>query len=158
MSRAKKTLADVLSGHGDQNIRFDALRSLLSSVGFDERINGDHHVFTRDDVREIINIQPRRDGTAKPYQVKQVRGIITSYRPDAAMKYEVIIYWSDDDAAFIAEVPELAGCMADGPTKAEALANVERIAAEWVENGPRPGPRRARTARPADVRLTSCHH
>jgi predicted RNase H-like HicB family nuclease len=49
------------------------------------------------------------------------------------MKYEVIIYWSDADRAFIAEVPELAGCMADGPTKAKALLAVERVAKEWVE-------------------------
>lgn len=49
------------------------------------------------------------------------------------MKYEVIIYWSEDDAAFIAEVPELPGCMADGKTKPQALAAVERIAKEWIE-------------------------
>ncbi len=49
------------------------------------------------------------------------------------MKYEVIIYWSDEDSAFIAEVPELPGCMADGPTKAEALSAVERVAQEWIE-------------------------
>jgi predicted RNase H-like HicB family nuclease len=49
------------------------------------------------------------------------------------MKYEVIIYWSEADAAFIAEVPELPGCMADGPTKAKALTAVEKIAAEWIE-------------------------
>ena len=49
------------------------------------------------------------------------------------MKYEVIIYWSDEDGAFIAEVPELPGCMADGPTKAEALSAVERVAEEWIE-------------------------
>jgi predicted RNase H-like HicB family nuclease len=49
------------------------------------------------------------------------------------MKYEVIIYWSDGDNAFIAEVPELPGCMADGPTKAKALAAAERVAREWVE-------------------------
>lgn len=49
------------------------------------------------------------------------------------MKYEVIIYWSDEDQAFIAEVPELAGCMADGPTKAKALAAAERVAREWIE-------------------------
>jgi predicted RNase H-like HicB family nuclease len=48
-------------------------------------------------------------------------------------KYEVIIYWSDDDKAFIAEVPELAGCMADGDTYQEALANVEVIVQEWIE-------------------------
>ena len=49
------------------------------------------------------------------------------------MKYEVIIYWSEDDQAFIAEVPELPGCMADGPTKARALAAVEVIAKEWID-------------------------
>ena len=49
------------------------------------------------------------------------------------MKYEVIIYWSAADDAFLAEVPELPGCMADGPTKADALAAVESVAAAWLE-------------------------
>ena len=48
-------------------------------------------------------------------------------------KYEVIIYWSKDDQAFIAEVPELSGCAADGTTYQEALANVETIIQEWIE-------------------------
>ena len=48
-------------------------------------------------------------------------------------KYEVIIYWSDEDAAFLAEVPELPGCMADGATYQEALARAEVIIAEWIE-------------------------
>jgi predicted RNase H-like HicB family nuclease len=48
-------------------------------------------------------------------------------------KYEVVLYWSDEDEAFIAEVPELAGCAADGPTRQEALANVEIVIAEWLE-------------------------
>ena len=48
-------------------------------------------------------------------------------------KYEVILYWSSEDDAFIAEVPELAGCTADGATRQEALANVEVIIAEWME-------------------------
>ena len=47
-------------------------------------------------------------------------------------KYEVIIYWSKDDQAFIAEVPELPGCAADGATYQEALANVETIIEEWI--------------------------
>lgn len=48
-------------------------------------------------------------------------------------KYEIIIYWSDEDEAFIAEVPELPGCMADGKTHQDALSNVEIIIQEWIE-------------------------
>jgi len=49
------------------------------------------------------------------------------------IKYEVILYWSEEDQAFIAEVPELPGCMADGTSYQEALSNVEVIAKEWIE-------------------------
>ena len=49
------------------------------------------------------------------------------------MKYEVIIYWSAEDKAFISEVPELPGFASDGPTKAKALAAAERVAKEWIE-------------------------
>ena len=48
-------------------------------------------------------------------------------------KYEIIIYWSEDDQSFLAEVPELPGCIADGQTHKEALANVEVIIKEWIE-------------------------
>ena len=48
-------------------------------------------------------------------------------------KYERIIYWSEQDQKFIVEVPELAGCMADGETAAEALENVETVISEWIE-------------------------
>ncbi len=48
-------------------------------------------------------------------------------------KYEVILYWSEDDKAFIAEVPELPGCVADGETYREALSNVERVIQDWIE-------------------------
>jgi predicted RNase H-like HicB family nuclease len=49
------------------------------------------------------------------------------------IRYEVIFYWSEEDEAFVAEVPELAGCMADGETYQEALANVEIVTQEWIE-------------------------
>jgi predicted RNase H-like HicB family nuclease len=48
-------------------------------------------------------------------------------------RYEMIIYWSEEDRAFIAEVPELPGCMADGSTYQEAVANAEVIINEWIE-------------------------
>ena len=49
------------------------------------------------------------------------------------VKYELIIYWSEKDEAFIVDVPELSGCMADGKTYREAVANAERVIEEWVE-------------------------
>lgn len=49
------------------------------------------------------------------------------------MKYEIVIYWSEADRAFVAEVPELPGCAADGETYAEALENAQMIMQEWIE-------------------------
>ena len=49
------------------------------------------------------------------------------------MKYEVILYWSQEDDRFIAEMPELPGCMADGETPEDALVNVQIVAGEWIE-------------------------
>lgn len=54
-------------------------------------------------------------------------------------KYEIIIYWSETDNAYIAEVPELAGCMADGKDYAEAIQNVEVVISEWLETARRLG-------------------
>jgi predicted RNase H-like HicB family nuclease len=48
-------------------------------------------------------------------------------------KYEIIVYWSEEDGLFIAEVPELAGCMADGTTYEEAICNAEVVISEWIE-------------------------
>lgn len=78
MSHARKTLAQVLDGTRDASVRFDALRALVLVLGFAERTNGSHHVFTKSGVRDILNLQ--RDGrNAKPYQVRQVRRVIGTY-------------------------------------------------------------------------------
>jgi len=62
----------------DGNVPFDALCTLLKRLGFEERIKGDHHIFTKNGVEEILNLQPN-DGKGKPYQVKQVRDVILKY-------------------------------------------------------------------------------
>ncbi len=74
-----KTLARVLRGTADANIRFEELCQLLNRLGFAERVRGDHHIFTRDGVEEILNLQPR-GSLSKAYQVKQVRDVIIRYR------------------------------------------------------------------------------
>ena len=79
MSRHDKFRHTLLGGQADANIDFADLRSLLLRLGFSERVSGDHFIFTRDGVAEIINIQPLSGGKAKPYQVRQVRVLIIRY-------------------------------------------------------------------------------
>lgn len=80
MGETEKLLVKILRGTSDTNIPFDGLCRLLEKLGFDERIKGSHHIFSKADVEEILNLQPREGGKAKPYQVKQVRGVILKYR------------------------------------------------------------------------------
>ena len=75
----KQILLQVLQGNADANIRFEDLRSLLKAIGFAERIKGSHHIYTKPEVAEILNLQPR-GSFAKPYQVKQVRNAIVRYK------------------------------------------------------------------------------
>lgn len=79
MSKVGKTLAQVLRGSSDANIAFSDLRALLKSLGFSERIRGDHFIFTMDGVEEILNLQPIA-AKAKAYQVKQVRMLILKHK------------------------------------------------------------------------------
>jgi predicted RNA binding protein YcfA (HicA-like mRNA interferase family) len=81
MSRAKKLITIILEGRSDANIRFDGLCLMLERAGFTRRSGrGSHTIFYREGINEIINIQPRGDGTAKPYQVKQIRDLVVKYR------------------------------------------------------------------------------
>jgi predicted RNA binding protein YcfA (HicA-like mRNA interferase family) len=79
MSKYEKLYEHIIMRRSDANVPFDSLCILLKRLGFDERIKGDHHIFTREDVEEILNIQPK-EGKGKPYQVKQVRDIILKYQ------------------------------------------------------------------------------
>lgn len=79
MSRHDKLLLRILRGASDSNISFAGLCQLLHHLGFEERIRGDHHIFTKDGVEEILNLQPKH-ARAKTYQVKQVRNVILKYR------------------------------------------------------------------------------
>ena len=79
MSKINKILLKVLSGSSDSNISFDDLRSILNHLGFDERIKSSHHIYSKENIDEIINLQPS-GSKAKSYQVKQVRNIILKYR------------------------------------------------------------------------------
>jgi predicted RNA binding protein YcfA (HicA-like mRNA interferase family) len=75
----ESVLVRVLKGTSDAGIRFHDLCTLLRRLGFTERVKGSHHIFTRDGIDEILNVQPT--GTmAKPYQIKQVRRVLVQYR------------------------------------------------------------------------------
>jgi len=79
MSKQEKILRKILRCTSDTNISFEDLRKVLLSFGFAERIRGSHHIFSRGDIIEIINLQPKQ-GKAKSYQVKQVRQLILKYK------------------------------------------------------------------------------
>ena len=78
MGSDKKLLEKMLSGVSDASLSFNHIAHLLMRIGFKERLKGDHHIFYKDGIEEIINIQPK-SGKAKPYQVKQIRNIILKY-------------------------------------------------------------------------------
>lgn len=79
MGKYQKLLIKILSGSSDANVDFEQLRRLLILFGFAERIKGSHHIFTKEDVEEILNIQENQ-AKAKPYQVKQVRNLILKHQ------------------------------------------------------------------------------
>jgi predicted RNA binding protein YcfA (HicA-like mRNA interferase family) len=78
MGKHGKLLWRILRGTSDANIDFGDLCSLLETLGFEERMKGSHHIFRREGVRVLVNLQ--RDGKkAKPYQVRQVRNVLVKY-------------------------------------------------------------------------------
>jgi hypothetical protein len=79
VAKYDKLLERILRGASDANIVFEDVRHLLKRLGFAERIRGDHYIFSKDGVAEILNLQPK-GRQAKPYQVKQIRRIVVHYR------------------------------------------------------------------------------
>ncbi len=79
MGRHERLLRSILRGRSDANIRFTDLRALLFHLGFSERIRGSHHLFDKDGIMEILNLQSK-GGQAKPYQMRQVRHLILKYK------------------------------------------------------------------------------
>ncbi len=79
MSRYERLLERILHGRSDANFRFADLRALMFHLGFSERIRGSHHLFDKEGIVEIVNLQSR-GGQAKPYQVRQVRQLILKYK------------------------------------------------------------------------------
>jgi len=79
LTQKRKILDKILSGTSDSNIQFNKLCSLLEELGFSQRIRGDHFIFYKYGVEEIINIQGLKNGKAKAYQVKQIRNLILKY-------------------------------------------------------------------------------
>ncbi|MBS1790554.1 MAG: type II toxin-antitoxin system HicA family toxin [Acidobacteria bacterium] len=88
MGRRDKLLDKILRGTSDANINFNDLCHLLKALSFVERIRGDHHIFSRVGIEEILNLQPK-GAQAKAYQVKQVRTVI--------LKYEIADEVSEDN-------------------------------------------------------------
>jgi len=79
MGKYDKLFVTILSGRSDHSIRFTELNHLLLAMGFNQRIKGDHHIFYKQDIDEILNLQPK-GSQAKAYQVRQVRNVILKYR------------------------------------------------------------------------------
>jgi len=80
VSKFEKLLFKLLSGNADKSFSFSDLISILETYGFSFRIKGSHHIFYKEGISEIINLQQGEKGKAKPYQVKQVRELLIKYK------------------------------------------------------------------------------
>lgn len=82
MAQINKLIAKLMLGVSDSNFSFSDLCQILQILGFEVRINGSHHIFSKEGVAEILNLQPQKadKSKAKAYQVKQVRAVILKYK------------------------------------------------------------------------------
>ncbi|MEG4811754.1 type II toxin-antitoxin system HicA family toxin [Microcoleus sp. F8-D3] len=82
MAQIDKLIAKLMLGASDANFSFSDLCEILQILGFEVRIKGSHHIFSKEGVEEILNLQPQKGdrSKAKPYQVKQVRAVVLKYK------------------------------------------------------------------------------
>jgi predicted RNase H-like HicB family nuclease len=161
VSKVSRTLDRALRGTSNANIRLDDLRELLAHLAFAKRVRADHPILTSEGVPELLNLQPR--GIVRPRCLRSSRSAESSLqlgwpaswqrrRPPRGrrrkhrailnwrekklvhrLKCELILYGSQEDGAFLAELPERPGCAADGATCGEAVANAEVVIREWIK-------------------------
>lgn len=79
MAKFDKIISRILKGTSDANINFNDLRNMLLHLNFNERVKGSHHIFWKENIIVILNLQPK-GSKVKPYQVKQVRNILLKYK------------------------------------------------------------------------------
>jgi predicted RNase H-like HicB family nuclease len=129
---AEKTLEKLLRGQSDANIRFDELCHLLQAKGFRMRISGSHpfHPTRRNGTHQPPARRLQRQAISSSTSPQNSGKLQTNMKPN---RYEMIVWWSDEDTAYVVDVPELPGCMAHGSTRRAAIKNAEDAIKFWIK-------------------------
>jgi predicted RNase H-like HicB family nuclease len=135
---AQKTLEKILRGDSDTSIRFEELAHLLEAKGFRMRISGSHHILLALALLNGSICSGRFESeiissTASPQNFSAIQAAVKNNN------YEMIIWWSEEDNAFVVDVPELPGCMAHGNTRVPAIKNAEDAIAFWIKTAKEDG-------------------
>lgn len=136
----KRLWQRIQQGHF-HNVHFADLCRLMEAFGFvlERQSATSHRIYRHPDVHDKMNVQPRRDGSAKHYQVRQLRDLVQEY--DLKLEggrcrvtdYAINIFYDDEDGDYIAVVPDLKGCSAFGGTPEEALREVLVAKQLWLD-------------------------
>ncbi len=135
MRKCEKFRTRLNSRQADNNFDFNDMRNFLLHLGFRESIEGDHHIFRCEGITDRINLQPE-GGKCKAYQVRQIRKFLADNEMQEVMmfeKYTIILFWSEQDNRYLAQIPNLPGAFSDGKTYEEALLAIRRIGEEWID-------------------------
>jgi predicted RNase H-like HicB family nuclease/predicted RNA binding protein YcfA (HicA-like mRNA interferase family) len=120
-----------------RNLGCTEFRRLVEAFGFKlRRVSGGHHIYRHPEVPRPLSLQPHQR-EAKPYQISQFLDIGRGTRPEngtppMTAKYNINLFWSEPDGAWVADVPDLQSCSAFGESPAQALTEVERAMEAWL--------------------------